>query len=113
MGAIQRVLEYLECKSITKYKFYKETGFSNGFLDKGENVGSDKCEIIISCYPDLSLNWMITGKGDMLLNSAKEEFQASYEPEVLKELYRECNEKGNRIIELLEENARLKRRLEL
>ena len=46
-------------------KFYKKTGLSNGFLDKNRNIGSDKCEIISVYYPNLSLEWLITGKGDM------------------------------------------------
>ncbi|WP_320052807.1 hypothetical protein [uncultured Acetobacteroides sp.] len=108
MGAIQRVLEYLENKGVSKYKFYKETGLSNGFLDKGENVGSDKCEIIISCYSDLNLYWLITGKGEMLLGSQSSLDQVPDNIKELAALYRECNDKGNRIIELLEENARLK-----
>lgn len=67
MGAIQRILEYIELKGISKYKFYKKTGLSNGFLGKGENIGSDKCEIILSCFPDINSTWLLTGKGKMLL----------------------------------------------
>ena len=66
MRATERVLQYIEYKGVSKYKFYKETGLSNGFLDKNRNIGSDKCEIISSHYKDLSLNWLITGEGDML-----------------------------------------------
>jgi phage repressor protein C with HTH and peptisase S24 domain len=40
---------------------------SNGFLDKGESVSSDKLEIIGSIFLDLNLDWVITGKGEMFL----------------------------------------------
>lgn len=59
-------MQYLEYKAITKYKFYQKTGISNGFLDKKGAIGSDKCEIIISYFPDLNPEWLLTGKGEML-----------------------------------------------
>lgn len=71
MGAIDRIKKYIDYKGISKYRFYKDTGLSNGFLDKNENIGSDKCEIIIDSYPDLSLEWIITGRGDMLKNGGE------------------------------------------
>lgn len=62
----ERILQYLEYKGVSKYKFYQKTGLSNGFLDKNSSIGSEKCEIICSCYPDINLEWLITGKGKML-----------------------------------------------
>lgn len=62
----KRILQFIEYKGDTKYKFYQKTGFANGFLDKEGNIGSDKCEKICYEYPDLSLEWLITGKGEML-----------------------------------------------
>lgn len=62
----QRILQILEAKGISKYKFYKDTGLSNGYLDKEGAVGSDKCEKIISYFPDVSLEWLILGRGSML-----------------------------------------------
>lgn len=66
MSVKTRILQYIESKDISKYQFYKDTGIANGFLDKEGNIGSDKCEIIYSHYPDISLEWLITGKGNML-----------------------------------------------
>lgn len=70
MGAIQRLNEYVERKGISKYRFYKESGLSNGFLDKGENIGTDKCEKIIYAYPDINPLWLLTGEGEMLKDSS-------------------------------------------
>ena len=66
MGAKSNLLIYLEKKIISKADFYRETGLSNGFLDKNEHISSRNIEIIISHFPDISLEWLIFGNGEML-----------------------------------------------
>lgn len=61
-----RILQYLEYKRISKYKFYRDTGLSNGFLDKEGGISVSSYEKICSAYPDLSEEWLRTGKGEML-----------------------------------------------
>lgn len=93
-----RILQYLDFKGFSKYKFYKITGLSNGFLDKKGAIGSDKCEIILSCFPDLSPEYLILGKGEML-RSFEQKQEENKPEEGLKD----------KIISLLEdENQRLK-----
>ena len=62
----KRVIKYLKSKDISKYRFYRDTGFSNGFLDKYGGITSDNCERICYVYPDLNPEWLLTGKGEML-----------------------------------------------
>lgn len=66
MGAKSNLLKYIELRGIKKPEFYKKTGLSNGFLDKNENISSNNIEIIISKYADISVEWLITGEGEML-----------------------------------------------
>jgi hypothetical protein len=66
MNISDRIIQYLESKAISKNKFYIQTGLSNGFLDKKPNIGADKIEIIYSNYPDINVEWLITGEGEML-----------------------------------------------
>lgn len=66
MNINDRLLKFIDLKSISKREFYLKTGLSNGFLDKSSNIGSDKVEKIISIYPELSLEWLMLGKGDMI-----------------------------------------------
>lgn len=73
MSAIDRLNKFIDYQGETKYRFYKKTGLSNGFLDKNRNIGSDKCEIISVCYPDLNIEWLITGNGKMIKNGQIEE----------------------------------------
>ena len=79
MDIRSRLKLFIDSKSITRYKFYKDLDLSNGFLDKEGAIGSDKCEKICSKYPDLSLEWLITGKGNMVQNNALEQpFTSAY-----------------------------------
>ena len=66
MGTTERVKLYLENKGISKYIFYKITGFSNKFLDNSSNMGTDRAEIILRYYPDINPEWLLTGEGSML-----------------------------------------------
>ena len=61
-----RILQIIEHKGISKNKFYKETGLSNGFLDKVKDVGASKLEYILNTYPEIDIEWLLTGKGKML-----------------------------------------------
>jgi len=40
MGSTERISQYLDYKGITKYKFCKDLGFSNKFLDNSSNMGT-------------------------------------------------------------------------
>ena len=65
----KRILQYLDLKGVSKYKFYKDNDISNGFLDKEGSIRSDICEKISYQYKDINLTWLITGKGEMLLEN--------------------------------------------
>ena len=65
-NSIERLVKYIEYQGDTKYKFYKKTGLSNGFLDKVKDVGVSKLELILKSYPELSMEWLIFGTGNML-----------------------------------------------
>ena len=67
MTSRDRILQFVELKRISKNKFYKDTGLSNGFLDKNNHPGADKLEQIIYTYPEINPTWLLTGEGDMLL----------------------------------------------
>lgn len=62
----ERIIKYLDTKGITKYKFCKDLGFSNGFLDKSREITTDKYANILVYFPELNPEWLLTGKGNML-----------------------------------------------
>ena len=66
MNTKANLLIFIEKKNLSKTDFYKITGLSNGFLDKGGSVTSSNLEIILKYFPELSADWLITGEGPML-----------------------------------------------
>ncbi|NCI45958.1 hypothetical protein [Sediminibacterium soli] len=72
MRLVDRLQEYLCFHGITAYAFEHSCALSNGYLGKqlrGKGaIGSDILERIKQQYPDLSLVWLVTGKGSMLLS---------------------------------------------
>lgn len=72
MRLIERLQQYLVYYNISAYSFEHACELSNGYLGKqlkGKGaVGSDILERIKENYTDLSLIWLVTGKGAMLLS---------------------------------------------
>lgn len=65
----ERILKFLQKRGITKNKFYTQTGIANGTLDKKSGITGDTIVKIHTTYPDLSLDWLISGEGEMLKSS--------------------------------------------
>ncbi len=72
--AIERIYEICEKYAYSQGKMEKELGFSNGYLNttkkQKSDVGTNKMQIIIEKFPKISPEWLLTGRGDMLRNSA-------------------------------------------
>lgn len=115
MNIRARLLEYLDYKDISRYKFYKSVGVSNGFLDKEGAIGSDKCEKIYYQYPDINLTWLLLGTGPMISEEKQDQVIPEVTPEnedspykLLYELQKENAELWKENGELRVENERLK-----
>ena len=66
MSIKNRLLEFINFFNINKISFYKSINVQNGFLDKGKTVRSDILVNILNIYPDINLDWLLTGVGKML-----------------------------------------------
>lgn len=67
-----RVLLISENKGVTKNNFFKELGLSYANfkgIQKKSALNSDAIDKILSKYNDVSVEWLVTGKGSMLKNS--------------------------------------------
>lgn len=67
----EKILAFLNESGIKKADFFKLTGIQSSNF-KGDNIksapGSDMLVKILTHYPQLSAEWLLTGKGDMLKN---------------------------------------------
>ena len=66
-----RILTYLTVKGIKKADFYATTGLSDSNF-KGKNrlsqPGGDMIVKILTLYPDISTDWLVMGRGNMLVS---------------------------------------------
>jgi hypothetical protein len=101
----ERIIQFIDFKGISITNFLKETAIKRGFLDTDKlksSVSDVFLTMIIETYPELNLDWLITGKGEMLRENT---FQSHEKNQNQNDLI----EAKNQIIELLkQENQRLK-----
>lgn len=65
----ENILQFIENQRIVKEDFYKKTGIAaSNFKGSGlkSEIGGDKIVKILSVYPQIDPEWLLTGKGNML-----------------------------------------------
>lgn len=84
MDIKNRIYEYLRIVKMTPAEFERNTGLSNGYLRNIKNsIGVDKISNIVSVYPDLNLEWLITGNGEMLKSNHTSSTTSSAQVQIL------------------------------
>lgn len=72
---LNRIKKYIDYKGISVSAFEKSIGMSNASFGKslknGGSIGGDKLEKILSVYPDINAEWLLTGDGEMLKSTTK------------------------------------------
>lgn len=64
---VERILQFVNYKRISKRQFCLSIGTSTGFFNTPrENVSSSILEQIIKVYPEINPLWLITGQGEMI-----------------------------------------------
>ena len=67
MGIKERLVEYLKIKNIKKVHFEKSINVSNGYVNNiVKNIPYEKLSIIKELYPDLNIDWLQFGEGEMI-----------------------------------------------
>lgn len=117
-----RIIQYLDLKGETKSTFYKKTGISNGLLSQSGGVSEDNLLKFLNIYHDISIHWLFFGVGTPIKNNNYSEIknlsensvcelQSDYSDDITI-LRNDYIKTANKLIEALEENARLKERLQ-
>lgn len=77
MKAIERLFMFFEAQELKHTPVEKSLGLTNGYLGKMKarngSIGSDILETIFSKFQDLNPNWLLTGRGSMLLDTPPQE----------------------------------------
>jgi hypothetical protein len=75
MKTIERIAMYLQFRAITPHSFERKIHLSNGYFSKQtKNLGSVGSDILVKIhdsYPELSMLWVLTGEGKMILEEAE------------------------------------------
>lgn len=71
MKAIGRLYQYFDFKGIKPTRLERNMGLGNGYfsgqLRRDADIGSSIVEKIIENNQDLNIDWLITGKGNMII----------------------------------------------
>lgn len=63
----ERLVAYLKYKGVNKSEFGRAIGVSNAYITSiRKSIQPDKVQKISSHFPDLNMNWLMTGEGEML-----------------------------------------------
>ena len=117
-----RILQYLDFKGISKYKFYKEANVTSGILSQSNGIAEDNLLKFCSYAPDMSIEWLLLGKGEMIKSYESIDIKDKRKPIVCEKqndynseltiLRNDYIKTANKLIQALEENAQLKERLQ-
>jgi hypothetical protein len=79
-----KILYFIENQNIKKEDFYKITGISaSNFKGLGlkSEIGGEKIVKILTCYPFLNPEWLLTGNGSMLKENTGKSQQKAPPPD--------------------------------
>ena len=109
MDFIDRLKLFIKSKGLGQTKFEERVGFSRGYISKVKtSIGADKLSNIVEAFPDLNLDWLITGKGKMTSTPV----QPAAVEQTTDTLEENSVKYKNKYLEMLEENRVLRLEIE-
>lgn len=83
-GVKERLSQYLEFVGDSKSEFGRKIGVSNAYISSmRKSIDPDKIQSIAFNYPNLNIEWLLTGNGDMIKGPSNTEKLADRISEVL------------------------------
>ncbi len=77
----QNILLYLAKKGVSPYEFYKISGVTRGILQQNNGISEENIARFLAYAPDVSVEWLITGRGEMLSTMQENRQEISNEEE--------------------------------
>ncbi len=69
MSTKERLKSFIDYLDSSISSFEKTINASNGYVNSiSKGIGSDKLELILEKFPQLNLEWLLTGRGEMIKN---------------------------------------------
>ncbi len=66
----ERLIWFIKYLKLSQRKFEEKVGLSNGYINNiSKGIGAEKLQKILYEFPNLNQEWLLTGKGDMLIHS--------------------------------------------
>lgn len=67
MNINDRTKIFVKSQAITVKAFERSIGASNGYVNNiSRSISLEKIDLIVEKYPILNIEWLLTGKGDMI-----------------------------------------------
>ena len=80
MTVKDRIKFFCKNANITISEFEKTLNVANGYVNSiSKSVGIDKINIILENFPNINLEWLLTGKGEMLKTDKPTDNQSTKE----------------------------------
>lgn len=97
-----RLKEFIMFKNISTRQFERQVGVSYGFIgNMSKSTSPDKIIKISHCYPELNVDWLLTGKGEMLKGAdLSQAVKSELESETVRMLLAELAEQRKTIARL-------------
>lgn len=84
MSVKERLIDYIKFKRISARQFSLSIGVSAGYVNSiDKSIHPDKISRIAVQYPELNIEWLLTGEGEMLKNPTQEAGQSQPLPSEL------------------------------
>lgn len=100
MSVKENLKSYIKYEQMKINEFEESIGVSNGYVNSiHKSIGVDKIVTIIENYPNLNIEWLFTGKGEMLKKEPNPEYSSITR---LVAIHKEHLEDKNTIIKRLE-----------
>lgn len=101
-----RIVEYVLHIGVSNRQFEIECNLSNGTINNiKDGISSPNLEKIFNRYPNLSLEWLVTGQGNMLKSASSESLLSSDKEQEYKDAIKELE---TEIVALKAENKVLR-----